>query len=226
MHWKHGASTKRILNLAKQPTVNAYLCQASCNQFHKTNKSPLEFSVLWLLLKKSSLSNKSMWQATSHSPYFMKNSKAGEIPTGCSWRLLQNADSVPAAVCGYHQCHWERCCSDHQRWFSATIEDKKSRHSSDKRLSKLQGFYNICFVIRVANFSHSGEMWTLWQDLSCNMTCSQRKRIVSFYLYLPFLLENQRILQVQHFTEIPPSISGGFNCQFWMHIKRLFSKLL
>lgn len=86
-------------------------------------------------------------------------------------------------------------------YFSATIEDKKSRHSSDKRLSKLQGFYNICFVIRVANFSHSGEMWTLWQDLSCNMTCSQRKRIVSFYLYLPFLLENQRILQVQHFTD-------------------------
>lgn len=219
MHWKHGASTKRMLNLAKQPTVSAYLCQASCNQFHKRNKSPLElfFSVLWLFPKTSSLSNKSMWQATSHSPCFKKHSKAGEIPTGYSWRLLQNADSVPAAVCGYHQCHlgvlllWRSTLALRVIFF-ATIEDKKSRYSSDKRLSKFQCFYNICFVIRIANIPVKCEHW---QNLSCNMTYSQRKRIVSLWLYLPFLLENQRLLQVQHFKDIPPSISGGFNCQFW-----------
>lgn len=26
-HWKHGASRKRFLNLAKYPRVNTYLCQ-------------------------------------------------------------------------------------------------------------------------------------------------------------------------------------------------------
>lgn len=167
MHWNHGASMKRMLNLATQPTVNAYLCQASCIQFHKRNKSPLElfFSVLWLFLKTSSLSNKSMWQATSHSPCFKKNSKAGEIPTGYSWRLLQNADCacccvrLPSVSLGVLLLWWSTLAL--RVIFFATIEDKKSRYSSDKRLSKLQCFYNICFVIWVANFNHSGEMWTL-----------------------------------------------------------------
>lgn len=94
-HWKHSASRKRILNLAKQPTGNAYLCQTLCNRFSKTNKNWLDLSsYLQVPLKKTSMANMKPQQAASHPPCFKKNSRASETLTGCRWRSRYKADSL------------------------------------------------------------------------------------------------------------------------------------
>lgn len=102
-HWKHSASRKRILNLAKQPTGNAYLCQTLCNRFSKTNK----FGWIYLRIFRF-LSRRPVWLtwnrnklhptllASRKTPGQVKLSQAADEGVG-----TKQTRSVPASVSSY-----------------------------------------------------------------------------------------------------------------------------